>query len=105
MREWRTPLNGGDGFGDEVYECRIKVTEANAFSKGQSYFCKAEQFHTINIMTNDAVLLINQFEDKIPLSKATHTFFKTDDKPTISGLYEKFKADEIISLLNKLGVK
>lgn len=104
MREWRTPLNGGTGFGDEAIPCFVKVVESNTYNSGQSYFCKATDIHTLQIHADQTVLLLNQFEDRKLRCRPTHTFFETDEKPVLTGLYEKFTADEIISLLRKLGL-
>jgi hypothetical protein len=63
--EYRTPLNGGNGFtfaGEEM------LWEANRsrFTKGESYYMQADDLHTIRIAGSDTVLMLVQFEDVYP---------------------------------------
>ncbi|MGX9944968.1 hypothetical protein ACTG4Q_21120 [Bradyrhizobium denitrificans] len=97
--EYRTPMNGGDGFtfaGEEI------LYEANRyrFSSGESYHLHADDLHTIRIAGNETVLMLVQFEDVRPLDKPTSTFFK-GNAPSLDGLYTKFTADEVIARLRK----
>jgi hypothetical protein len=97
--EYRTPMNGGDGFtfaGEEM------LFEANRsrFTNGESYYMQADDLHTIRIAGNETVLMLQQFEDIYPIEKPTSTFFK-DAAPSLDGLYTKFNADEVVALLRR----
>jgi hypothetical protein len=97
--EYRTPLNGGNGFtfaGEEM------LYEANRyrFTSGESYYMQADDLHTIRIAGNDTVLMLVQFEDIYPIEKPTSTFFK-EQPAALDGLYTKFQADEVVSMLRR----
>ncbi len=97
--EYRTPLNGGDGFtfvGEEV----LKESARRQFKAGDSYFMQYHDLHTIRMVENETVLLLVQFEDRVAIDKPTYTFSK-GNAPAIDGLYEKFKADEIVAKLKR----
>lgn len=95
--EYRTPLNGGDGFEFAGEEQLIEKARAR-FGVGQSYFMNAEDLHTIRIAGNETVLMLVQFEDRVGLEYPTSTFFR-DAAPKLDGLYSRFTSDEVIKKL------
>lgn len=96
-REWRTPLNGGNGFsGSEV--CFLKEASAETYQAGSLYHCDADQIHTLSIQSSQAVALINQFVDVVPDDEPTQTYFRdAGSSLSLDGLYERFTRDEILS--------
>ncbi|WP_316194415.1 hypothetical protein [Bradyrhizobium sp. SZCCHNRI3052] len=97
--EYRTPLNGGDGFTfageEELFEAK-----RGRFGVGDSYFMHAEDLHTIRIVQNETLLMLVQFEDIVPLDKPTWTYCESN-APPLDGLYTKFTADDVTSRLRK----
>jgi hypothetical protein len=99
--EWNTPLNGGDGF-TWKREARLLEKKRVAYVPGQGYFMRAEEFHTIRIHSDQAVIMLNQDEDVVPVGVPTITFMKDRQAPSLSGLYDRFTADEVIARLKTL---
>lgn len=99
--EWRTPLNGGDGFAWKQ-ETRLLERQRVAYMPGDFYFMKAEEFHTIRIHSDQAIIMLEQFADVVPVGVPTITFMKGRRAPSLDGLYERFTADEVIARLNTL---
>ena len=102
--EWRTPLNGGDGF---TWRKEVGLQEITRFLYGDrgtpsEYFMKASEFHTIRMHSDQVLLCLDQYEDVVPVDKPTLTFMQDKKAPSLDGLYEKFTADEIISRLKLL---
>jgi hypothetical protein len=97
--EYRTPMNGGDGFTFAGEECLYERLRSR-FTRGESYYMQADDLHTIRIAGNETILMLVQFEDVYPIGKPTSTFFK-DAAPSLDGLYSKFTADEVIALLRR----
>lgn len=97
--EYRTPMNGGDGFTFAGEECLYEAHRSR-FTNGESYYMQADDLHTIRIAGNETVLMLVQFEDIYPIEKPTSTFF-TGNAPSLDGLYTKFNADEVIALLRR----
>jgi hypothetical protein len=97
--EYRTKLNGGDGF---TFAGEEQLVERNRsrFEKGESYYLQADDLHTIRIVQPETLLILVQFEDIYPLGKPTSTFCK-GNAPSLDGLYSKFTTDEVISRLRK----
>jgi hypothetical protein len=97
--EFKTPMNGGNGFTFAGEECLYEAHRSR-FTNGESYYMQADDLHTIRIAGNDTVLMLVQFEDIYPIEKPTSTFFK-GNAPSLDGLYTKFNADEVIALLRR----
>jgi hypothetical protein len=97
--EYRTPLNGGDGF-TFVGEEQLKEVARRQFKKGDNYSMHAADLHTIRIVENETVLMLIQHEDLVPLDRPTSTF-SMGNAPSIDGLYSKFSADQVIDRLRK----
>ena len=97
--EYRTPMNGGNGFTFAGEECLFEANRSR-FTAGESYYMQADDLHTIRIAGNETVLMLVQFEDIYPIERPTSTFF-ADSAPSLDGLYTKFTADEVIALLDR----
>ena len=96
--DYMTPLNGGDGFtyrGEEyLYHYATQLVTRN-----HTYYSTASDIHTIQIMEDQTVLKLIQNFDYVPLDEPTSCWTKTKIKPDTSGLYSKFKEDEILARL------
>jgi hypothetical protein len=101
--EYMTPMNGGNGFTFAGEECLYEAHRSR-FTNGESYYMQADDLHTIRIAGNDTVLMLVQFEDIYPLEKPSSTFFK-DSAPSLDGLYTKFNADEVVTLLRRFEMR
>lgn len=58
-------------------------------------------------MENETALLLEQYEDALPVGVPTSTFTLDKEPPSLTGLYEKFTADEVLArleLAKRLGV-
>lgn len=98
--EWRTPLNGGNGFTWKK-EIQLKETVRENFVQGEHYYMAAEEFHTIRMHSDQVIIILDQYDDVVPFDKPTVTFMQEKALPNLSGLYEKFNEDEVI---HRLGV-
>jgi len=94
--EYRTPLNGGDGF-TWKREARLFEYKRFFYRKFDSYFMRPEEFHTIRMEQDQTVLVLDQYADVVPLDQPTRTFIPERKAPSLDGLYEKFSADEVIA--------
>lgn len=94
-REWLTPLNGGQGFGDDT-EAFLKKTSSSIYNQGARYSSRANEVHTLHILSGQSLVIITQHEDVLPIGVPTSTYFQGDDKPSLNGLYEQFNADDIL---------
>ena len=101
--EYRTPLNGGNGFTWKE-EMRLKEYARQAYRPGQQYLLHGHQLHTIRIVEEGTILLLLQGPDTMPLDQPTYTYTPGNEPPSLSGLYSKFTADQIIDYLKVLGV-
>ncbi|MEE9481878.1 hypothetical protein [Methylobacterium ajmalii] len=95
--EYRTPLNGGDGF-RWIGEAQLVETGRRGFRRGQSYYMDAAGLHTIRIVSSETVLMLRQFEDVVPIDRPTTTFTK-GAAPSLDGLYSRFTADQVVDKL------
>lgn len=98
--EWRTPLNPGPSgftFAGETY---LKEKVRNCYSKqGPScYWLTHDAIHTIRIAAPETVILLRQYEDKVPMDVPTSTYSQ-GDAPSIDGLYSRFTADTLLARL------
>jgi hypothetical protein len=100
---WRTPLNGGDGFTWDGRVC-LSRRSTEEYKAGESYFCRADEIHTISISRPDTVLLLWQYKDVLPVGTPSRTFVWGDDRepPSLKGLYENMRPDYARSLLRRL---
>lgn len=99
--EWRTPLNGGQGF-QWKQETTLKITDMVSLFPGQEYTMEHDGIHTIKVLEDQTALLLDQFADDVPVSAATSTFAVGREPPSLDGLYERFTELEIIERINNL---
>lgn len=104
MFHWDTPLNGGDGFSwaDRV---DLTVTETAMVETGGVLRRSHDAIHTIRPLSDQTVLMLEQFEDVVPVGQPTRTFIRSDGPakaPDLSGLYEAFSPDEAISRIETI---
>lgn len=97
--EWRTPLNGGDGFTFKK-ETKLMETKRVSYARDASYTMFAEQFHTIRMEQPGTIIMLDQFHDRVPVGVPTRTFMLDRKAPNLDGLYRKFTADELMARLN-----
>lgn len=97
---WMTPLNGGAGFthDDEAF---LSLKQAEQYRAGQTYWCEADEIHTIRITQPGTILLLQQFADVIPISTPTSTYVPGDSRepPSLDGLYDRMDEDYARKLL------
>lgn len=98
---YRTPLNGGSGFSWRS-AAFLGHHSTIGYGSGESYPMAAQEFHTIKIHGPDTVLLLTQFEDVVPLDEPTRCFTRDREPPSLSGLYSKFTADEVLERLRRV---
>lgn len=96
--EWRTPLNGGDGF-TWVKEARLEETTRVTHMPGQKYRMWADEFHTIRMHSDQVIIVLDQYVDVVPVDQPTLTFMQSDKAPNLDGLYERFTADDVLDRL------
>jgi hypothetical protein len=105
--DYHTPLLGGKGF-EFVKETHLLVTSNLTYSQGESYCSRADDIHTLQIVSNSAVAILYQYEDRVPADQPTKAYSLSGSKqPSVDGLYDRFSADEAlkrIETLNELGV-
>ncbi|RWN60183.1 hypothetical protein [Mesorhizobium sp.] len=96
--EWRTPLNGGDGF---TWRREARLFERHRFFyvPQETYVTDAKDFHTIRMHAEGTVIVLDQYEDMVPVGTPTRTFMKERQPPSLDGLYEKFTPDQLLKRL------
>lgn len=96
---YRTPLNGGNGF-TWMAEQRLKMFSWNGYLAGATpYRMGFEEIHTIRT-TATTVLFLQQYAD-VPVQHTT-TWTRDKEPINLSGMYNRFTADEIIARLKQL---
>lgn len=93
--EWWTPLLGGNGF-EYVGTTRLKRVWAQDYTPGEGYFMAHHELHTIQVMEPETCIVLAQYEDKVPEDQPTYTFTKSDEPPSLDGLYSRFTADQVM---------
>lgn len=102
--EWRTPLNGGDGFTWKNEQILEKVATSH-YKVGEDYYMIADNIHTIHIGAPETVIMLRQGRDVLPLDRPTSTFVADKTPPKIEGLYRKPTADDVLKRLAWLATK
>lgn len=92
--EWKTPLLGGDGF-TYLGPSPLRKQRIENHLAGSSYWCDADDIHTIRIVQPDTVLLLYQHADVVPVSRPTVTFVPGYDRepPNLAGIYDLMPLD------------
>ena len=99
---YSTPLNGGDGF-EWLEETRLSVKMRYTYEHNDGYIMRPDQLHTIRMAKPETVIMLDQYEDQVPVGQPTNTFVPGNgDAPSLDGLYDQFTADEIIDRLTLL---
>lgn len=101
--DYMTRLNGGDGFTYRGKEWLVK-TDRNVMSRGMSLTTQAQHVHTIQMLADQTVLLLNQFEDIYPTDRATSTWAQDEPSVADDGLYERFTEGQIMDRLASIGI-
>jgi hypothetical protein len=99
--DYLTPLNGGAGF-SHAGQVRLERDAGTPYLPGESYRMEAAQLHTIRVHGGQTALLLLQHRDVVPVGQPTQTFCLDREPPSLSGLYQRFTADEVIDRLRKL---
>lgn len=101
--DYRTPLLGGNGFTWRG-ETELGVLSEHTYTPTRAYLMNEYELHTIRINQPGTVLLLDQYADVVADDAPTSTYFPDTNAPdlTDSGLYEKFTADEIVTLLGTI---
>jgi len=93
--EYRTPLNGGDGF-TWVGECRM-MASGDVFhrTRGRFWRSSADEIHTLDIRCEGTVIMLEQLADVVAIDEPTNAFRKVGDRspPSLDGLYDRMDAD------------
>lgn len=102
--DWSTPLNGGRGFswrGQVV----LAPWEPERYRRGDTYWCEADEIHTIAIRQPQTVLLLVQHADVVPIGAPTMTFVPGANRepPPLDGLYDRMTVDRARELLAIVG--
>lgn len=100
--DYLTPLNGGNGFTWRG-ETQLKEASRYAYKRGSTYVLRAHELHTIRIIKDGTVIILDQYADVVPIGEPTKTFCKGNEPPSLEGLYSKFTADQVIRYLKALG--
>lgn len=102
---WDTPLNGGNGF---QYSHDVTLWQAGAYTAGpgSQYAMSCTELHTIQVLKPETCIAIVQGVDRVPVGTPTQTFIpacgEVPTPPCITGLYNKFKADEAVRRIELL---
>lgn len=98
--QYKTPLNGGSGF---THDRGIYLDEMSrqVFEAGDGYHMHHREVHTIGMLENETVLFLAQYKDEIGLDEPTRTYCATHKAPSLSGLYSRFTADQVIARLKR----
>jgi hypothetical protein len=97
--EYRTPLNGGDGFTWQR-EAWLFRTAGRVYARGGGYGMRHDELHTITVRP-DTVIRLVQFADALPLDVPTAAFRPAGQRDPISldGLYRPMDADHALMRL------
>lgn len=98
--EWRTPLNPGPHGFTFAEECHLKEVTRMLYEPdgAANYYMEHDAIHTIRIVAPQTVLLLKQYDDRVPLHLPTSTYSR-GDAPAIDGLYSRFTADSLLAKL------
>jgi hypothetical protein len=98
--EYMTPLNGGNGFTFECEQALHRVDSEEVFV-GERIVRAHHEVHTIQMRSDQTVLMLQQGHDHLPLDAATTCWIgRGEPKPDTSGLYTRFTPDELLKRLD-----
>jgi hypothetical protein len=100
--EYRTPLNGGDGF-TWVGERRLWSDRGTARIRGQHWFSTEQDVHTLDIRCEGTVIMLEQLEDVLPIGRPTNAYRLAADltPPSLDGLYDRMTPDHARARINQ----
>jgi len=98
--EYRTPLNGGNGFTFRRQRV-LAETSRDRYDQGEVYSQFPSEIHTIRIAEDRTVLFLRQYADEVPVDAPTRTFARGAE-PKLDGLYSRFTPDEVITRLERV---
>lgn len=93
--EYRTPLNGGDGF-TWAGEKRLKGDPMpRTQTRGRSWHCLENEVHTLDIRCEGTVIMLEQLADVVPIDAPTNAYRLAGDRtpPSLDGLYDRMTPD------------
>lgn len=104
--EYRTPLLQGNGFTLAGYE-HLRVDNAQRYTHGQTYRSLHATIHTLNMVQPGTILVVEQFEDRVPAGTPTSTYVPArpgvpPQPPALTGLYGKFTGEAMLQRLEQL---
>ncbi len=102
--EYRTPLNGGDGFTWKADVGLMPRGCSNAYTQGHVYFSRANAIHTLSDLRPGTVLLLTQLKDEVPIGEPTRAFRRGlgHEPPSMDGLYSQMDPDHALRRLAQL---
>lgn len=92
--EYRTPLNGGDGFTWDGTTHLLEMSRKR-YHAMQGYNMQYEDIHTIRLVQNNTILMLTQYEDEMAITTPTMTYSREAKLPLLSGLYNRFTPDQV----------
>lgn len=100
---YRTPLNGGDGF-HWTHTDWLLETEDTPYVAGERYEQRADEIHTIQVAAEGTVLMLHQFADVVPINQPTRAYRPEGQREPLSldGLYRPMTADYALKRLAHL---
>ncbi len=98
--DYLTPLNGGSGF---TWHCEavLRRRQDRLYVRSQSYYMEPDQIHTLRVRPGTVLLLV-QYADQMPIGQPTRAYSKKREPPSLDGLYEKPKPDDIAAWQERL---
>lgn len=103
LHTYNTPLNGGSGF-SPVQETLLTLSARNEYVEGNRWLNKHNEIHTLKITRDRTILMLEQMEDRLPLSASTKAYvpLAADESyltPSVSGLYDLMDIDVAVKRL------
>jgi hypothetical protein len=101
---WYTPLNGGSGFEYQT-PAGLVLDEQPIYADGSAWRSKAKDIHTLQIHKEGTIMRLVQCQDEYCVDIPTSTYCLDKEPPSLTGLYEKPTADQVIKRLRSLGME
>lgn len=101
--EYRTPLNGGEGFTWKGEELLISPLDPKTVTRGGHWRSSATDIHTLDIRCEGTVILLEQLGDVVPLDQPTNAYRRVGDRtpPSLDGLYDRMTPDHARTRINQ----
>lgn len=102
--EYRTPLNGGDGF-TWVGERRLWAEPTGHLTRTRGKFWRSseQEIHTLDIRCEGTVIMLEQLADVVPIGVPTQAFRLAGSRtpPPLDGLYDRMTPDHALARINQ----